>query len=115
MKEKRLNRVPQSAYSIFYKYRVPKMIGVGSAAVKRGEKGKGYLKVGELAAHVEIKTPVLIVNGIKDGPTLWLNGAAYGDELNDFLAIRRIAEALEVVKLQGALIGTPLCNPLVVQ
>ncbi|MCX5906328.1 MAG: M14 family metallopeptidase, partial [Deltaproteobacteria bacterium] len=51
----------------------------------------------------------------EDGPTLWLNGAVHGDELNGFMAIRRLTEALDPGKLKGALICTPLCNPLAVQ
>jgi uncharacterized protein len=91
------------------------MITVGSASAKKGEKGKGYLKVGELAVHTEVQTPVLIVNGKEAGPTLWLNGAVHGDELNGFMAIRRLAGTLDPGKLKGTLIATPLCNPLAVQ
>jgi len=91
------------------------MTAIGSASAKKGEKGKGYLKVGELAVHMEIQIPVLIVHGMEDGPTLWLNGAVHGDELNGFLAIRRLAGALDPGELKGTLIATPLCNPLAVQ
>lgn len=91
------------------------MITIGSASAKKGGKGRGYLTVGELAAHTKVQTPVLIVNGKEDGPTLWLNGAVHGDELNGFMAIRRLARAMDPGKLKGVLICTPLCNPLAVQ
>lgn len=91
------------------------MLKVGSASAKKGEVGKGFLKVGELAVHSEILIPVLIVNGQKSGPVLWLNGAVHGDELNGFLATRRVAAEIDPKELKGALVCTPLCNPPALQ
>lgn len=91
------------------------MLTVGSAAAKKGEKGRGYIKAGELALHSEILIPVLILQGTGDGPVLWLNGAVHGDELNGFMATRRVAETTDPKELKGALICTPLSNPLAVQ
>ena len=91
------------------------MITVGSAAANKGEKGQGFIDVGGLAVHAEIRIPVLIVNGRESGPTLWLNGAVHGDELNGFLAMRRVAAATDPRTLKGALICTPLANPLATQ
>lgn len=91
------------------------MLSVGSAKAPRGSKAEGFIKVGELALHSEITIPVRIVNGKAEGPTLWLNGGVHGDELNGFLAVRNVAEALDPRELKGALVCTPLCNPLAVQ
>ncbi len=91
------------------------MLKVGSASAQKGSKGQGFLKVGELSCHSEIVIPVLIVNGKEDGPVLWINGGVHGDELNVFMAARRIAAALDPGKLKGALVCTPICNPLATQ
>lgn len=87
------------------------MLKVGSASAEKGTRGQGLLKVGELAVHAEIAIPVLIVNGRESGPTLWVNGAVHGDEINGFMAARRVASGLDLKKLKGVLICTPLCNP----
>jgi len=87
------------------------MLKVGSAAAAKGDKGQGFIKVGELAVHAEILVPVMIVNGRENGPTLWVNGAIHGDELNGFMAMRRVATELDPARLKGVLIITPLCNP----
>jgi predicted deacylase len=87
------------------------MLKVGSAAAANGSKGQGFIKVGELAIHAEILIPVMIVNGREAGPTLWVNGGVHGDELNGFMAMRRVATGLDPAQLKGALIITPLCNP----
>ena len=42
------------------------MITVGSASAKRGQRGEGYLKVGELALGSEVLIPVLILHGRED-------------------------------------------------
>jgi predicted deacylase len=92
-----------------------KMIEVGSASAEKGTMGKGFLKVGELSVHSEILIPVLIVNGRERGPTLWITAAVHGDEVNGFMASRQVALGLDPEKLKGALICTPLCNPLATQ
>jgi len=84
-------------------------IGTGSAA--KGAKGHGFIKVGELSVHSEIVIPLIIVNGRKEGPILWINGAVHGDEINAFMASRRLAYKLDPQQLQGAVIFTPISNP----
>jgi len=91
------------------------MVKVGTASAEKGGKGKGFLKVGELSVHSEIVIPVLIVNGRESGPTLWVNGAVHGDEINGFMAARRVAMELDGQKLKGTLICTPISNPLATQ
>jgi len=91
------------------------MLKVGSASGEKGSKGEGFLKVGELSCHSEVVIPVLIVNGKESGPVLWINGGVHGDEINVFMAARRVAAALDPGKLKGALVCTPICNPLATQ
>ena len=91
------------------------MIEVGTAKAKKGEKGHGFIPVGRMAMGMEVAIPVFIVNGAEKGPVLWLNGAVHGDELNGFMAMRNTVHAIDPAKLKGAIITTPLCNPLAVQ
>lgn len=91
------------------------MLRVGSASAKQGTKGEGYLKIGELSVHSEIMIPVAIVKGKGSGPTLWINGGVHGDEINVFMATRRVVSELNPKKLKGTVICTPLSNPLATQ
>ncbi len=93
----------------------PKELQIGSAKAAPGEIGQGYLKVGEQAMNSELLVPVMIVNGRQDGPVLWLNGAVHGDELNAFMATRNVCRTMATDDLAGALVCTPVCNPLAVQ
>lgn len=55
-------------------------------------------------------TPVLAVNGVKDGPVLCLTGAVHGDELNGIEVVRRVIHSLDPETLSGAVIGVPIVN-----
>lgn len=76
-----------------------------------GQSVTGMVKVGELSNWAAIEMPVMIVNGVEDGPVLWLNGAIHGDELNGPMAIREVMPQLDPKKLKGAVIATPVSNP----
>lgn len=59
---------------------------------------------------ISVPTPVLVVNGAKEGPTLCLTAAIHGDELNGIEIVRRVMYNLEPEKLNGAIIGVPIVN-----
>ena len=59
-----------------------------------------------------VDTPVLVVNGASDGPTLCLTAAIHGDELNGIEMIRQIMYDLDPNKLHGMVIGVPIVNLL---
>jgi uncharacterized protein len=55
-------------------------------------------------------TPVLVVNGIDQGPTLCLTAAVHGDELNGIEMVRRVMQDLDPGRVKGAVIGIPIVN-----
>lgn len=57
-----------------------------------------------------VPAPVLIVGGIRPGPTLCLTGAIHGDELNGVEIIRRVLFGLDAEKINGNVIGIPIVN-----
>jgi len=59
----------------------------------------------------EAKIPLIVVNGIKEGPRIGFFGAIHGDELEGVQAIWRIAEELDPKKMKGAFLGIPVVNP----
>lgn len=64
----------------------------------------------ELFEGVPVSTPVLVVNGVMDGPTLCLTAAVHGDELNGIEMVRRVMHNLNADKLAGTVIGVPIVN-----
>ncbi|MEH6583287.1 MAG: succinylglutamate desuccinylase/aspartoacylase family protein [Halioglobus sp.] len=59
-----------------------------------------------------VDTPVLVVNGAYDGPTLCLTAAIHGDELNGIEMVRRVMYDLDPLKLHGMVVGVPIVNLL---
>lgn len=64
----------------------------------------------EIFEGVSTETPVLVVNGRRQGPTLCLTAAIHGDELNGIEMVRRVLHDLNPEKLSGAVIGVPIVN-----
>jgi len=87
----------------------------GDIKAEPGQYAYGKVPVMELAHGAPVSIPVLIVNGAKPGPCLWLNGAVHGDELNGPMAIRNLLPKLDPQKLSGTVIATPISNPLAFQ
>lgn len=88
---------------------------IGTASAAKGERGTGLLKVGELSLHSEVFIPIIIVCGQEEGPTLWINGAVHGDEINGSLATHEVAMELNPSKLKGTLVCSPIANTLAYQ
>lgn len=80
--------------------------------VEAGEKKRGKVLVGHNAYSGEVTIPVLILCGNKAGPTLWINGAIHGDELNGPVASWEIFNELSPDEIEGNIIITPISNPL---
>lgn len=55
-------------------------------------------------------TNVLVVNGVKPGPTLCLTAAIHGDELNGIEIVRQVLFDIDPKSLSGAVIGVPIVN-----
>lgn len=64
------------------------------------------------SSGMAVDTPVLVVNGASDGPTLCLTAAVHGDELNGIEMVRRVMYDIDPHKLHGMIIGVPIVNLL---
>ena len=92
---------------------MPEILKVGNVVAQRGELKKGLIKGVELNTGVSIDIPVLVMNGIEDGPTLVLTSTQHGIEIQGIEVIRKIMrEKVRPENLRGALIGIPVANPL---
>lgn len=87
----------------------------GDIKAEPGQYAAGKVPVAELSHGSPVFIPVLVVNGAKPGPCLWLNGAVHGDELNGPMAIRNLLPTLDPGKLSGMVVATPISNPFAFQ
>lgn len=82
------------------------VLKVGTAKAKPGEIGLGVIPVP--GSNVEI--PVVVMNGAKDGPCLWIDGAIHGDEPEGPLMCHNLRREVNPEKLSGSLVLVPVIN-----
>lgn len=90
-------------------------IQVGTLAARSGELAKGLLHIGELADGCSpIHVPVIIVNGVDDGPIAYLHAGSHGQETIYAIELfrRLVREELDPRRLRGGVIIVPVANVL---
>lgn len=90
-------------------------IQVGHLEARSGEVTKGLLPVGELAdGCTPIQIPVMIVNGVDDGPIAYLHAGSHGQETVYAVEMfrRLVREVLDPKRVRGSVIIVPVANLL---
>ncbi len=85
-------------------------ISINKVRFEAGERGTVNLPVAKLYTHTSLAMPVHVVNGRRDGPTLFVCAAIHGDELNGVEIIRRLIKLPLLNRLRGAVIAIPIVN-----
>ena len=88
---------------------------LGGAEVAVGARSDLLLQVSESYTGDRLSIPVIVVNGRRPGPVLFVTAAIHGDELNGIGIIRELLALLEPEQLTGAVICVPVVNVLGVQ
>ncbi len=86
------------------------MLIFGNNEINPGKKTKFMLPITNHPSGNEIGFPMMVVNGINDGPVLLVDGGIHGDEYESGEAIRQIWNNLDPMKLKGAFVGVPVVN-----
>ena len=77
-------------------------IEIADLRVKPGEKAHGYLPAAVRGDGTRIRLPLLVANGLHEGPTFVVSGGVHGDEYEGPEAIRRVWAELDPGQLKGA-------------
>jgi len=85
-------------------------IVIGGTVIEPGQRQRIELPAARLYTQNQMNLPVEVLNGAKDGPSLWLSAAIHGDEINGVEIIDRVLEKLDVRKLHGSLVAVPVLN-----
>jgi len=78
--------------------------------VAPGERADIRYSVSETYLGDPVRVPVSIVNGERDGPTVFLTAAIHGDELNGVEVVREVAHDWPHTNLHGTLVCLPVVN-----
>lgn len=92
---------------------MPEKLEVGDTITESGELKRGVIRGIELINTVAIDIPVLVMNGVGEGPTILLLSTQHGIEIQGIEVIRRVMrEILSPGNLRGSVIAIPVGNPL---
>jgi len=89
-----------------------KTLELGNTKTRPGTVSKGQLGAVELADGSLAPVPLIVVNGVEDGPVLTVVSAIHGTELSAIGAVFDVLKSLDPTKLRGAFIAVPGGNPL---
>ena len=83
---------------------------IGSIGVPPGRKVETELPVARLITGSPLSIPVMVLHGATEGPTIWINAAVHGDEINGVEIIRRVLGLLDPRTLRGTVLAVPVVN-----
>ncbi len=86
------------------------MTTLGTASAAPGEVDTGRLEVGETRDGSPVRLPVAVVNGAKDGKTLYVQAASDGDELNGIGVVQRAVPQMDPAELSGTVLVVGIVN-----
>jgi uncharacterized protein len=78
--------------------------------VPPGKRARVEIPVAGMVTGGILSLPVEVRNGRHDGPTVWVNAAIHGDELNGIEAVRRVAREIRADRLSGRVLLVPIVN-----
>jgi hypothetical protein len=86
------------------------MTTLGTANASPGEVSVGRLPVGEARDGSEVALPVCVINGARDGKTLYVQAVSDGDELNGLGVVQRFVPRVDPAELSGTLLVVGIVN-----
>lgn len=86
------------------------MRSLGTATAAPGESDTGRLVVGETRDGGEFGLPVAVINGEREGKTLYIQAASDGDELNGIGVVQRTVPRIDPAELAGTVLVVGIVN-----
>ena len=92
--------------------RPPPTLDVAGMSVQPGAARRHTLEVVELADGLRVSLPLVLVNGRRPGPRLYLGAAIHGDEINGLAILATALQRIRPEDLAGSLVCVMVQNPL---
>ncbi len=83
---------------------------IANCEIKKGERKRINIDVDSIFDFTEVKMPIEVLRGVKDGPTIFICSTIHGDEIIGIEIVRRVLAKLDVKILSGTLIAIPIVN-----
>lgn len=86
------------------------MTSLGTAEADPGELSVGRLTVGENRDGSSVSLPVAIIEGSSEGPTLYIQAASDGDEVNGVGVLQRFVPEIDPTAITGTILIVGVVN-----
>ena len=90
-------------------------VTVAGVTVEPGERRDVAPAASEWYTGDRTTLPVAVLNGVEDGPRVFVTAAVHGDELNGIAVCRQLLDTLDPAQLRGVVLVVPVVNVLGVQ
>lgn len=85
-------------------------VTINGITVGPGERQKIEIPVARFPTQTNLSLPVEVLNGVGEGPSLWLSATIHGDELNGLEIIHQVLQRSDPKELSGRLLAVPIVN-----
>lgn len=83
---------------------------IDGVEIKRGQRARINIDMGSIYDFTDVKMPVEVIRGKKDGPTIFICSTIHGDEINGIEIVRRLLAHKSLKNICGTLILIPIVN-----
>ncbi len=83
---------------------------IDNIEIKPGERKRINIDMGSIYDFTDVKMPIEVIRGKKDGPTLFVSSTIHGDEINGIEIARRLLNHKDLKTICGTLIVIPIVN-----
>jgi uncharacterized protein len=88
------------------------VIACEGLSVQPGSMQRTRVELMQLADGATVSIPLMVMNGAKPGPRLYLGAAIHGDEVNGIALLSRALKQIDLQQLSGSIICVPVQHPL---
>ena len=79
-------------------------------SIEPGSKERYLVKVGEMSTGSEVELPVIVANGSRDGPCVFITAGMHAEEAACIDAVMRFSSQVDPNEISGKLVMVPLQN-----
>jgi predicted deacylase len=83
---------------------------IANIEIKAGSRKRIDIDMGSIYDFTEVKMPIEVLRGSKNGPTIFICSTIHGDEIIGIEIVRRVLAKLDVKNLSGTVIAIPIVN-----
>lgn len=88
---------------------------IAGVSANPGTSVRGSIPVMELADGSPVNLPLLLINGVRPGPRVYLGAGIHGDEVSGIALLAQAMQEVDPAQLSGSIVCVPVQQPLAFQ